>query len=88
MRTLNFVNANKLIKCSGMKRIIISVLILLLIAVALAGCSTSRKSRSELRGLMLLENLQLGRNKAFYSKHNMKTKRDAYRKYKKNSRYL
>jgi len=37
---------------------------------------------------MLLDNLQLRRNRAFYSRHNIKTKNEAYRKYKKNSRYL
>jgi len=71
-----------------MKRLIISVLILLLVAMALTSCATSRKNHSELRGLMLLDNLQLGRNKAFYSKHNIKTRNVAYRRYKKNSRNL
>lgn len=36
---------------------------------------------------MLLENTELGRNKEFHSKHNKKTKRKAYRKYKKNITY-
>jgi hypothetical protein len=70
-----------------MKRLIISMLILLLFVVAFTSCATSRKSHSELRGLMLLDNLQLSRNKAFYSRHNIKTKNEAYRKYRKNSRY-
>jgi hypothetical protein len=71
-----------------MKRLIKSVIILLLFVVALTGCYSSRKSQSELRGLMLLENLQLKKNKAFYSRHNIKTKKEAYRKYKKNNRLL
>jgi hypothetical protein len=71
-----------------MKRLIISVLILLLVAMAFTSCATSRKSKGELKGLMLLDNLQLPRNKAFYSKHNMRTKNMAYRKYRKNSRFL
>jgi hypothetical protein len=71
-----------------MRRLIISVIIFLLIVVALTGCYTSKKSQNELRGLMLLENLQLKKNKAFYSRHNMKTRNEAYRKYKKNSRNL
>ena len=71
-----------------MKSLIISMLILLLFVVTLTSCATSRKSHSELRGLMLLDNLQLSRNKAFYSRHNIKTKNEAYRKYRKNSRYL
>ena len=71
-----------------MKRLIISVLVLLLFALALTSCATSRKNQNELRGLMLLENLQLSRNKAFYSRHNIKTRNEAYRRYKKNSRNL
>jgi hypothetical protein len=71
-----------------MKRLIISVLILLLVAMAFTSCATSRKSQGELKGLMLLDNLKLPRNKAFYSKHNLRTKNVAYRKYKKNSRLL
>ena len=70
-----------------MRRLVISVLISLLIAVAMTGCYSSRKTQSELRGLMLQENLQLGRNRAYYSKHNIKTKKDGYRKYRKNNRY-
>jgi hypothetical protein len=69
-----------------MKRFIISVLIILFLAVAMISCSYSRKSKSELKGLMLLDNKQLGRNRAYYSKHNVKVRRDAYRKYAKNSR--
>jgi hypothetical protein len=71
-----------------MKKLIISVIILLLVAMALSSCATSRKNQSELRGLMLLNNLQLPRNKAFYSRHNIKTRNEAYRRYKKNSRNL
>jgi hypothetical protein len=71
-----------------MKRLIISVIVLLLVAMALSSCATSRKNQSELRGLMLLNNLQLPRNKAFYSRHNIKTRNEAYRRYKKNSRNL
>jgi hypothetical protein len=71
-----------------MKRLVISILILFLVAMAFTSCATSRKSQGELKGLMLLDNLKLPRNKAFYSKHNMRTKNVAYRKYKKNSRLL
>jgi hypothetical protein len=59
-----------------------------MVVIASTSCATSRKNQSELKGLMLMENLQLKRNRAFYSRHNMKTKREALRKYKKNSRYL
>jgi hypothetical protein len=79
---------NKRTKYSRMKRLIISLLISLLVVLAFNSCATSRKNMSELKGLMLLENLQLKRNRAFYSKHNMKTKKEALRKYRKNSRYL
>jgi hypothetical protein len=71
-----------------MKRLIISVLVLLLFAMVLTSCATSRKNQDELRGLMLLNNLQLPRNKAFYSRHNIKTRNEAYRRYKKNNRNL
>jgi hypothetical protein len=71
-----------------MKKIFITILILLVFAAAFTSCATSRKSQGELKGLMLLDNLKLPRNKAFYSKHNMKTRNMAYRKYRKNSRLL
>ncbi len=71
-----------------MKRLIISILILLLFAMAFSTCVSSRKSQGELKGLMLLNNLRLPRNKVFYSKHNIRTKNVAYRRYKKNSRLL
>jgi hypothetical protein len=62
------------------RSLIILMLILLLFALALTSCSTSRKNISELRGLMLQDNLQLSRNREFYSRHNEKIKRDAFRK--------
>jgi hypothetical protein len=71
-----------------MKRIIILLLALLLLTFVLISCAASRKNHDELRGLMLLENTQLGRNKAYYSKHNIKTRNEAYKKFKKNSRNL
>lgn len=67
-----------------MRRMIISVLILLVLAIALTSCYSSKKNNSKLRGLMLQENTSLARNKAFHSKHNVKTKRNAYRKYRRN----
>jgi hypothetical protein len=64
--------------------------------ILLVGCASSSKSfykkkhptetsrsYSEKRGLMLLESTQLGRNKALYSKHNVKTLKKARKKYKK-----
>jgi hypothetical protein len=37
---------------------------------------------------MLLGNLQLEKNKAFHSKHNVKARNDALKRYRKNSREL
>jgi hypothetical protein len=71
-----------------MKRLTGSIIVLFLFAFTMTSCATSRKSQGELRGLMLLDNLQLHRNKAFYSRHSMKTKNEAYRKFRKNSRNL
>jgi hypothetical protein len=71
-----------------MKKYVLSVIILLMLSWLIAGCASARKNQAELRGLMLQENLQLKRNRAFYSKHNIKTKKVAYKKYKKNSRNL
>ncbi len=71
-----------------MKRLIISIIILLLMVVAMTGCYPGRKAQSDLRGLMLLDNLQLKKNRAFYSKHNTKTRKEAFRKYRKNNRNL
>jgi hypothetical protein len=71
-----------------MKRLMIPVIMFLFLAQLLTGCSTSRKAHSELRGLMLLDNVQLGRNRAFYSKHNMKMKNEAFRRSRRNSRYM
>jgi hypothetical protein len=70
-----------------MRRFIISVLLLLIMAGIFFGCSPGRKSISELRGLMLLENTQLGRNKAFNSRHNVKTRRDVNARYRKNIKF-
>jgi hypothetical protein len=60
----------------------------MLFTLIFTSCATSRKNHNELKGLMLLNNLQLNRNKAFYSRHNIKTKNEAYRKYRKNSKHL
>lgn len=66
-----------------MLRSVISVLIILILAAPLTSCSSAKKSRTELRGLMLLDNTQLGRNKGYYSKHNSKKLKKSYRKYEK-----
>jgi hypothetical protein len=51
---------------------IISLLVLLVLLSSLSGCSSAKKGTSELRGLMLLENSQLGRNRSYYSKRDSK----------------
>jgi hypothetical protein len=66
-----------------MIRLIISVLLISVLDVALTCCSPGRKSHSELRGLMLLENTQLGRNKSYYSRHKRKKISNAHKKFEK-----
>jgi len=65
-----------------MKRIVIFVIILMVLGISLVGCASSRRNNSELRSLMLQDNTRLDRNKAYYSKHNVKTRRVAYRKHR------
>jgi hypothetical protein len=74
-------------KYGDMIRLIISVLVLFLLAVELAGCASSKKNYGELRGLMLLENTQLGRNKGYYSKHKAKKISRGHRKIEKNRKF-
>jgi hypothetical protein len=71
-----------------MKRLIITAFITVFLVMAFLGCATERKNQSELRGLMLQDNLRMGRNKAYYSKHNLRLKKEAYRQYRKNNRNL
>lgn len=71
-----------------MKRIIIFCLFCFLGTILFSGCSASKKNYNELKGLMLLDNTRLGRNKAYYSKHNIKAKKEAYKKFRKNNREL
>ena len=70
-----------------MIRLIIFVLALLMLTVVLAGCASGKKNYHEKRGLMLLETTQLGRNKAYYSKHKAKKLNKDYRKIVKNRKY-
>lgn len=59
-----------------------------MVIAALSGCASSRKDFNEMKGLMLLGNLQLERNKAFYSKHSVKARNDAFKRYRKTNRLL
>jgi len=74
-------------KYGVMIRWIISMLLLLFLAVASDGCSSGRKSNSELRGLMLIENTQIGRNKSYYSKHSRKKLNTAHKKFEKKGNF-
>ena len=60
-----------------MARLVKGVFIFMMLAAVLCCCSTSRKSYNEKKGLMLLENTQLERNKAYNSRHNVKAKKNA-----------
>jgi hypothetical protein len=71
-----------------MRRMAIAVMILSMLLLAFSGCAAGRKYDGDLRGLMLQDNLKLGRNRAYFSKHNVKTKKEAYRKYHKNTRFF
>jgi hypothetical protein len=55
-----------------MMRFIISLLVILVLVPFLSGCASSKKNTTELRGLMLLENTQLGRNRSYYSRYGAK----------------
>jgi uncharacterized protein YceK len=48
---------------------IISFLLVMVLLTSLSGCSSTKKSISDLSGLMLLENPQLGRNRSYYSRY-------------------
>ena len=75
-----------------MKKLIIPIIIMIFLSLAFDSCSASRKNQSELRGLMLQDNLHMGRNKAYFSKHNVKARKDVRprkyvdRKFRKNNR--
>jgi len=64
----------------------IKIFLIICFCILLSSCYSNRRHTSSLRGLMLLENTQLGRNKAFYSKQNKKTKKITYRKFKKRNK--
>ncbi len=70
-----------------MTRFIFSVLVMLVLMSALPGCAAKKRAYSEKKGLMLLENTQLGRNKGYYSKHKAKTLDRSYQKILKKRKY-
>ena len=71
-----------------MKRSIIILLSMLFMVGAFSGCSSSRRYQSDLRGLMLQDNLQMKRNRAYHSKHNVKLRKDAFRHHKRSNRNI
>ena len=70
----------------NMRRWLKPVILLLFFLVTSTGCYTGKKNLSELGGLMLLDNTQLSRNKAYYSKHNRKVKSKVHSKFRKAAR--
>ena len=70
-----------------MRKLFMTLLILLLLASAFAGCASKKKSYNEKRGLMLLESTQLGRNKGYYSKHKAKKIDKNYKKVVKKRKF-
>lgn len=70
-------------KIYTMRKLIRNVILMLLFLSTLTACYTGRKNLSQLGGLMLLDNTQLSRNKAYYSKHNRKVKKHAPGNHKK-----
>lgn len=69
-----------------MMRFIISLILMLVLLTLLSGCASARKSNSELSGLMLLENTQLGRNRSYYSKRGAKKLLNKHAKFHKKIR--
>lgn len=66
-----------------MKRFSLLLFIAMAAIMFCSSCASSRKNDRSLESLMLQENTKLRINRAYYSHHNIKTKKDAYRKYKK-----
>lgn len=69
-----------------MKRPILLILITFILGMTFTGCMTGRKYQADLRGLMLQDNLQMKRNRAFYSKHNAKLRKQSFRHSGRSSR--
>ncbi len=59
------------------------IIFIFLISVTMTGCYAGKKNLNQLGGLMLLDNTQHKRNRAFYSGHNKKARKNIHSKYKK-----
>ncbi|NLO01757.1 MAG: hypothetical protein GX126_05475 [Bacteroidales bacterium] len=66
-----------------MKRLVRIIIFISLISVTMTGCYAGKRNQSQLGGLMLLDNTQQKRNRAFYSGHNKKARKNVHSKYKK-----
>lgn len=69
-----------------MKRVLITIAFLFALVFVCNSCASARKNNRSLESLMLQENTKLRINREYYSRHNTKTKKDAYRKYRKYKR--
>jgi hypothetical protein len=76
-----------ILKCRSMKRFHQFVILIVVIIILSPACGMGAKAYQEKRSLMLLENTQIGRNKMFYSKQNMKKIKSSYKKYHKNNSF-
>ena len=65
-----------------MKKIAHIILLLIMFVLLLSGCATQRKTsyHNDMRGLMLLDNTQLGRNRLYNSSKYHKTLKHNYKK--------
>lgn len=63
-------------------------IIILILFIIISSCATTDVTggRDKQKSLMLIPNTQMHKNKAYYSKHNMKTRKAGIKRYKKNNR--
>lgn len=69
-------------------RAIVIFLVLVILTGMGTGCESSKRAYSEKRGLMLLENTQLGKNRGYYSKHHKKKINKGYKKVHKKRKFV
>jgi len=66
-----------------MKRFLMFIVVITFLLVG-NGCASEKKAYNEKKGLMLLENTYIGRNKYYNSKQNKERNNKTYKKLKKN----
>ncbi len=65
----------------------LKIIIILIIFIIISSCATTNNTgRDKQKTLMLTPNTQMHKNKAYYSKHNMKTRKAGTKRYKQNNR--